>query len=318
MQNKENLSIVIVYSRGVDMLFNCLDSIYRTAEGIALEIIIVFNCAPSEDITLIEHRYPEVKTILLNSPVGFSKASNLGFGQAKADYILWLNSDTIVKPGAINLMLSHLKTHPKTVAVGPMILSYDGEFQSCFSDNLKTLLTEFIDYLFLYRLFPRLSIRGICWGKENIAHKTNVLPGSCLALRREVFKTVGLLDENYFFYMEEFDWGLRIRKAGWDLFYLPQAKVKHLGGGTLKMFDKDTQTKFRLLGVKCKFYYFRKHFGKGSEKILALVIFISSSIRVIIYFLPSLLYSRYKSSLKYDIENIKLCLRKDRTDAARL
>lgn len=320
-----NLSIVIVYAYGIDMLLNCLDSIYKTAKGIKFEIIVVCNNPPEEDINFIKNRYHGIKTIILTSSVGFSKASNLGFSQVKGDYFLWLNSDTLLEPDAINLMLSYLEDHPNICGVGPMVISCDGKFQSCFSDNFKTLPTQFIDYLFLNRVFPKLSVKQNCKGKENIPHKTNVLSGACIMLRREILEEVGLLDENYYFYMEEFDWCLRIRKAGHNLFYLPQARIRHVGGGALKMLNEDIQNKFRLLGIKGEFYYFMKHFGKKSEIIFTMIFFTSSVIRLIVYFLLYQItflnktsHTKFNKLLIYCIENIQLCLKDDRADATKL
>ena len=144
------LSIITVNYRKVDLLLACLDSVYRTAAGLSLEVIVVDNASADDTATILPRRFPAVRLILNPANVGFARATNQGMAAAAGSYLLWLNPDTVVQEGALQELLVFLRAHPEAAAVGPQMVGPDGNLQySCRS--FPSLATGF---------FTRYSLKG--------------------------------------------------------------------------------------------------------------------------------------------------------------
>jgi GT2 family glycosyltransferase len=170
---------------------------------------------------------------LERSPVngGFSAGNNFGILRIEAEYYLLLNSDTIVRPGAIAHLLAAARSHPSAGLIGPRLEWPDARPQeSCFRNRgpLKEFLTaartDFVDRLFTPWIH-KYTIRDQPFQAEWTSF-------ACVLVRREVFERVGLLDEGYFMYFEDMDFCRRAWKAGYGVLHYPRARVVHLRGGS--------------------------------------------------------------------------------------
>ena len=102
--------------------------------------------------------------------------------------------------------------------------------------------------------------------------------GACLLLRRKVLDTVGLLDEEYFIYSEEVDLCYRIQKAGWDLFWVPQAQVIHFGGQSTQQASEEMFLRL----YQGKVIFFRKHSSRWNVGLYKLVLFVAAALRLLL------------------------------------
>jgi len=168
---------------------------------------------------------------LLGSPVngGFSAGNNLGIASIAAQAYLLLNSDTLVQPGAIELLLSAIGTQPQIGLVSPRLEGLDGVPQvSCFrnhspfSELIQAAGTGFVTQMFKKYEVP-LPVSDVPMQPEWTSF-------AGVLIRREVIEQVGLLDEGYFMYFEDVDYCRRARAAGWNILHWPQARVVHLRG----------------------------------------------------------------------------------------
>ena len=143
-----------------------------------------------------------------------------------------LNSDTEVYAGALETMVQFMEGHPQAGGCGPLLLNADGSFQvSC--HPMLTPGREFWRLLFLERLWHRATYAQERWDRETL-RPVEVIKGACFLLRRAALEQVGLLDEGYFMYTEEMDLCYRLAQAGWQLWWVPQAVVKHYGEASTK------------------------------------------------------------------------------------
>jgi len=193
--------------------------------------------------SLIKNRKITIKLIENKKNLGFAKANNQGIKIARGEYILLLNSDTIIPEGAISQTLYWLSARPKVGVVSCKLLNRDGTIQPTggFFPNLANIFTWafFIDDLPLVsRLIkPFHPHPPQFWTKEGWYLKTRELDwvtGAFFLVRKSVVREVGLLKEDFFMYVEEVEWCYRIKKVGWQIFYYDGAKIVHLGGGSGK------------------------------------------------------------------------------------
>lgn len=228
-----DLSIIIVNYNNIRFLEACLNSVYNSTHRASFEIIFVDNGSTDNSFDIVKTKFPKVRIIENRENLGFGKANNRGLEIYRGRYALLLNTDTVVKDGAFDKMLEFMDSHPKAGACGPKLMNADGTPQ-----HQGGLLAKKF------------------WLSESPV-KVNHVIGACLMVRREAIEIVGGLDENFFFANDDLDWCLRIRKADWDVYFLPQAEVVHYGGFTTKLFSQRPYVE----GFRGGLYFAKKHYG---------------------------------------------------------
>ena len=253
------LSVVIVSYNVSHYLLQCLDSLQRALRGIDGEVIVVDNHSRDNSVALVHQAHPEVKVIENLHNLGFSKANNIALRQAKGEYALLLNPDTIVADNTIRDCIAFLDLHPDAGAAGVMMLNADGTVAPESRRGVPTPLTSFYKLSGLCRMFPR-SPR---FGRYYLGHlpwqtpqQIDIVSGAFCMLRRSVLDKVGLLDEDYFMYGEDIDLSYRILKHGATNWYLPYPILHYKGESTQK-------SSFRYVHVfyQAMLIFFRKHFS---------------------------------------------------------
>lgn len=261
------LSIIIVSWNTADLLEACLASIMAHPPRRDFEVIVVDNASEDGSVQMVRRQYPRVTLLENEKNVGFARANNQGIRQASGRYLLLLNPDTEVRPDALETLLRFLGKHESAGAVGARILNSDGTLQpSCYPT--PTLLNE---WLHLFHL-DRERREGMESWDVTQPRAVEVLLGACIMVRREALDDVGPLDERFFMYSEEVDFCYRIRKAGWSLYWVPQAQVVHYGGQS----TRQAATDMFLRLYEGKLLYFRKHRGRGAAWLYKLILLIGS------------------------------------------
>lgn len=248
----KDLSISIINTNNRNMVLECLDSIFKTTEGINLEIIVVNNACMDGSTQAIHKRFPQVNILVNESMLGFSTNNNLAFSQASGSYLMLLNDDTLVKPNAFKLMVEFMDNNPEAAVVGAKLFNPDGSTQLSYDfspnpiyDGLRPL-SEF--------LLPVPKSNDKPLEVDNVS-------GACMMVRASAVNDIGLLDTSFDpIYSEEVDWCFRFKKAGWKIFHLPSAKVIHRGGATM---ERNSLGRYERIYEK-KGLFFKKHYGKGA------------------------------------------------------
>jgi hypothetical protein len=189
--------------------------------------------------------------------VGFSRANNQALREASAAYVLILNSDAELTPGALPVLVSRLDARPRLGVVGPRTLSPDGSVQVSFGPAL-TPLAEWRQ---------RRLVRGVKRGdpaalkeaaaRAGVEQEPDWLSGSCLLARKEALDAVGRFDEGFFLYEEDVDLCLRLRRAGWGVLFTPAAEVVHHLGRSMEA----DPARARLEYHRSHLRFYRKHNG---------------------------------------------------------
>lgn len=228
-----DLSVIIVNYNNRNFLEDCLNSVFHTTHKASLEVILVDNYSADDSVELVKKNWPAVRVIENQANLGFGRANNQGLKVSQGRYALLLNTDTVVKEGALDRLVEFLDAHPEAGACGPKLLNVDGTPQHQ----------------------GGLFGRRFWLSPEPVA--VDYVIAAAIMVRREVLDKVGGLDENFFFSNEDLDWCRRIRQAGWQVCFVPQAEIIHFGGYTISKFNQKTFIE----GFRGGLYFCRKHYG---------------------------------------------------------
>jgi GT2 family glycosyltransferase len=226
------LSIIIVNWNSAEHLHTSLASIFEKECSFLFEVLVIDNGSYDGCGEMLRHDFPRVRFLQSPQNLGFAAANNRAFAFTAGKNLLFLNPDTEVTSGALQRMMDVLGNLPEAGIVGPRLVGPDLKPQPNCMRTVPTLLNQLLDTNFSRRIFPP------AWGCDVMALKSHapvavqVVPGTCLMVRREVFTAAGLFDPAYFMYAEDVDLCCQARKLGWKVYYLHDAVVIHQGGAS--------------------------------------------------------------------------------------
>jgi GT2 family glycosyltransferase len=240
-------------------------------DSFLFEVIVVENGSQDGSLEMIEQEFPQVKLIKNNYNAGFTKGNNQGFRASRGEYILFLNSDTVIpsssnSPKSVFELMVEKMTEDRSISMlTPKLIYPDGRFQDEYYRKLPSIIQTFWVYLFPFnklthniKFLRRRYLSDVNPDKSGYIENFNV-PGAAPIISREAYEKVGGRDENIFYWMEDIDLFWSMRKAGYKMFYLAEATIIHLGGMSNIMWD-DLR---KMLDFRQGYVYvFRKHKGK--------------------------------------------------------
>ena len=260
------LSIIIVNWNVRDLLRECLRSLDAGRGALALEVIVVDSASADGSVEMVGAEFPWVRLIACDDNVGFPRGNNLGLAEARGDYLLLLNPDTVVLGDALTVMRAYLAAHPAAGAVGPQLLNSDGTVQSS-RRRFPTLATGFFESTWLQGLAPGVLRRYYALDlPDDTTAEVDWLVGACIMVPRAVYERIGGLDEGYYMYSEELDWCRRIVAAGRHVVYHPAARVIHHVGQSSDQAVTARHINFQ----RAKLRYYRKYHGRAAAGALRL------------------------------------------------
>jgi GT2 family glycosyltransferase len=290
------LSAIIVSYNTRAMTLDCLRALEASLEGVASEIIVVDNASADGSVEAIREAFPRVQVIARTGNSGFGAANNEAMRMAKGEFFLLLNSDAFPEKPAIPALIEFIRSRPRAGVVGPRLLNADGSLQiSC--HPFPTPSFAWMENLWLAR-----GYRG--WGHDSV-RRVDFLVGACLLVRKEVYDQVGGFDEGFFMYSEEADWQRRMRDAGWEAIFLPDARVTHLGGASGAREEERISRHF----FESLDYYERKHHGIGGLIAFRLAMTVGCALRTLLWTAISVVPSRRELALAKARKHSRLCIR---------
>jgi len=232
MSSLPAFSLCIINHRTPRLLVECLKSVEVTAGDLALEVFVVNNTPDGEhEVRALTQALPGGHFIQNPAPLGFAANQNQMLRQAAGAYWVPLNSDTVLRPGALAALKAFMDGHPRVGIAGPRLERADGRLQPSARD-FPTPLTHFLEASGLWQL-----LRGRRWAGRwmKLCHPhdeplaADWLSGACLVVRPEAAGLVGLYDEQLFpgLYAEDLEWCWRMRQANWQIMFVPEAVVVH-------------------------------------------------------------------------------------------
>lgn len=222
-----DMAVVVVSYETRELLRACLESVRAEAPA---EVVVVDNASRDGSAGMVRAAFPEVRLLDNAGNPGFGAAANQGIAACRSPYVLLLNGDTRVRPGALEVLGRELAGHPRAAVAGPQLLNADGTRQPSVFPFLKPFEVLAMN-TYLNRLVRRTPrFRPVYFPPP--AGEAPWVKGAALAIRREAFEAVGGFDEGYFLYAEEMDLCWRLRAAGWEVRFTPDARVVHEEGAS--------------------------------------------------------------------------------------
>lgn len=274
------LSIIIVSYKTKELLKNCLKSVFDSKIDFPFEVIVIDNNSEDGSIEMVKEEFKKVKLVVNKENVGYGKANNQGMKIAKGEYVLLLNSDTEIIDNAISKMVEWLEGYEGVGVVGCKLLYRDGRIQQSagFLPRLSKIFLwqTFLDDLPILRnLIKPYQVSDVDFYKKE--HEVGWVTGAFFLLRKKVFEETGGFDEKIFMYAEEVEWCLRIKKAGWKIFYTPTASIYHIKSAS----PRDLNENAIISEYKGLMYLFKKHKPKWELRFLPLILKFGAFLRIL-------------------------------------
>lgn len=265
------LSVVIVNYNVKYFLEQVLHSAYKAMQGIEGEVFVVDNNSADGSCEMVKRKFPQAILIENKKNTGFSYANNQAIKQAKGQYVLLLNPDTVVEEDCFSKCISFMESHPDAGALGVKMIDGKGHFLPESKRGLPTPEIAFYKMFGLATLFPKSKPFGgyhLGYLDNDEVHQVDVLAGAFMFIRKSVLDEIGLLDEDYFMYGEDIDLSYRITKAGYKNYYFPDTTIIHYKGES----TKKTSVNYVFVFYRAMIIFARKHYSARHAKLFSLLI----------------------------------------------
>lgn len=258
MDNKEtnkDLSIIIVSWNVKDKLKDNLNALFKSHDNTWFEVFVVDNNSSDGTALMIKQEFPQVKMIANQENLGFAKACNQGIKQAQGDFILLLNPDMKVFPDALGKMVEWMKQNKQAWVAGcHLVDEQDNTVKH--ARRFPAIWDQLAIVLKLPHLLPGILNKYL---RKDFDYSKFVgvdsIRGGFFMTRSEVIKKIGMLDERYFLWFEEVDYCKRVKQAGGEVWYTPDAKcIDYVGQSFKQLSQGKAQKYFRSSQLK----YFKK------------------------------------------------------------
>lgn len=275
------LSVIIVNYNVKHFLEQCLLSVERALQDIDGEILVADNNSIDGSLQLLREKFPSITLIANQENLGFSVANNQCIRQAKGEYVLLLNPDTLVEQDCFSKCLAFMDAHPKAGALGVKMIDGKGRYLRESKRGLPTPWVSFCKMSGLTRLFPRSSFfAGYYLGQldKEAVNEVEILAGAFMFIRRQALDTAGLLDEAFFMYGEDIDLSYRITQSGYRNYYFPETSIIHYKGESTRRGSLN----YVKLFYKAMLIFSEKHFSDSQNRLFNILIYVSIYLRAII------------------------------------
>ena len=280
MSENQLVSVIVLNYNAGELLMNCIESIKKSAYK-NLEIIVVDNISTDKSQKICKEKYPDIKLIQNNENFGYCEGNNIGIREAKGDYIIILNPDTIVESSWIEELISAYNKFG------------DGLYQpKFFSLDEKLVLQSTGNMLHIFGFGFARDKGKISDEKIEAIEKINYASGTCLFTSKIVLDKIGLLDPFLFLYHDDLDLGWRAAQMGIDSFYVPKSIIYHAESYALKWSAK----KFYWLERNRK-YCLLIHYSKETYAKMRLSLFLVDLCVWLFYLSKGFLGAKIKAEL---------------------
>lgn len=224
-------AIIVNYNAG-PLLRACVDSLL--ACPLAIEIVVVDNASHDGSLGGLSE-LPHIRVIRNPANVGFAAACNIGVAASSAPFLLFLNPDCVIQPGAVSILLAALQSASRAGMVGGLLVNADGTEQGGGRRAVPTPWRSFVRAFGLHRFahrWPKLFY-DFHLHKQPLPEgpiEVEAISGACMLVKRAAVEDAGLWDEGYFLHCEDLDWCMRFRQKGWQILFVPDARIVHALG----------------------------------------------------------------------------------------
>lgn len=280
--NTVDLSIIVVNYNTKHFLHDCFKSTLASALPQCYEIILIDNKSDDDSVEYVKKHFPAIKIIANTHNVGYAKANNQGVCCAQGKYIIFLNPDTVITQDTIQRMITHADMHPNIGIIGCRVSNPNGKVQWDSCGSFFTAWSLLLKETGLEKLWPCCHFLGkrlLRYWSRNSSRDVDWVSGVCLMIRRETLDNIGLLDEQFFAYMEDMDLCRRARAKHWRVVFLHEAGITHRASSSWQ----HATVKQLHISLSSEKKYLEKYYGFMGAVSFQLIHFIGSSIRLLLH-----------------------------------
>lgn len=284
------LDVVILNYNTKDLLSDCLDSLIALKNELDFRVIVVDNGSFDGSAEFIKNKYTKNKDIVIlqtGENLGFAKGNNRARSLCKSKYVLFLNSDTIVKPGTLSECVAYLEKNKDVGALTCRVNLPNGNLDK---DTRRSFITPWIGFTHIFlradRLFPNSRIFAKYWYgyiPDTVEHEIDAIQGAFFMTSRKILDEVGWFDEDYFLDGEDIDLSWKIKNLSYKNIYYPKVSIIHLKGATKgknnNRFNKGNislkeKIRYKMAGVNSMEIFFRKRLAKNYSFITNIIVIV--------------------------------------------
>ncbi len=252
----KKISIIIVSYRVKQLLLICLKSIEDTCQDLEYEIVLVDNCSDDGTVDFVRSKYQRINLIANKTNIGFAQANNQAYQASRGEYLLLLNPDTVVKPGAVRTVLDFMERTPDCGLAGCRLLNTDGSLQRSIK-RFPSPLDNLLAACCLNKIFYSTEWRSKHFGSRPF--RVDYVSGAFMMIKRRALeKEPYLLNPDFYMYSEEKDLALRLKARGWHCYFVPHAEIVHHGGRSTDQMPERMFLELQKSQVK---YFYTHHQG---------------------------------------------------------
>jgi len=259
--SRPDVSVIIVSWNTKALLRSCLKTVFDQTKEVSLEVFVVDNNSPDASAVMVAEEFPQVKLIANPDNKGFAAANNQALEVCTGSYILLLNPDTEIIDGAIDrLHAFYRENESKKIGVlACKLLNDDGSLQKSVN-KFYNFWRSFLDNRFMYNVLSQFSVSTRVltshWEHDE-SREIDWAYGAVMFYSREVQDKVGMLDDRFFIYAEEMDFFIRVKKAGFVNWFVPEIRIIHYG----KSSSRQRRAAMFIQNYKSFYLFLKKHYS---------------------------------------------------------
>lgn len=256
-----DVSVILLTRNTCHQTREAIESVLASTDALSKEIHVVDNGSTDETREVLPKAFPQIHYFYMERNLGFARGVNFASREARGEFLLLLNSDARIAPDALQIAVDWMRGHPCCGIVGGQLYHPNGRKQNSIA-NFPSLATELLNKFLLRTFWPKEFP-----GKEQEFREpleVDSVIGAFFLVRRSVWDLLGGLDERFFFFLEETDFCLRARQAGFSTTHLPQVRVWHGQGQTARQ----NLAAARIEYWRSRYAYFAKHRGMAARFVL--------------------------------------------------
>ncbi len=275
-----DVSVVIVTYRCRDEARECLASLYRATTEASFEVVVLDNASNDGTVEMVAAEFPEVRVVALDENVGFAAGVNRAAEEAAGEFVLLLNPDTVVHPGAIERLVGFARERPQHGIYGGRTLDPDGSVNpgSCWGRPTVWSLTCFATMLStVFKQSPLFDPESLGRWQRDSVREVDIVTGCLLLAERRVWLELGGFDARFFMYGEDADLALRAARLGYRPIITPDAVITHEIG-----VSSETRSDKLVLVYQSKAELVRKHFGPVRRPVGLMLLWVGVGVRALL------------------------------------
>ena len=268
------LSVIIINYNTFQLTCNCIQSLYDKLIDLTFEIVLVDNASAECDATLFKQKFPNIKLIISPINTGFTGGNNLGVENAIGNYLLLLNSDTELINNAPKICYDYIIANPKVGMVTCQLQYPNGEIQAT-CRKFRTITWELLEVFPVFKFLSKKK-QGQLMLHNYFNHQTfakaDWVWGAFMLFPKSIIQQLPekKLSDLFFMYCEDTLWCWDFKQLGYEIHFLPQAKVMHIHKGSV---HKNKWIQIRRTGIKNHALFMKKFYPDFRWYIFAAIYF---------------------------------------------